>query len=111
MSDAEWMKAHLAALAAKDPRYAKLIRPDGTIISPPPVEKAPPPRLPCIHEESVMESCKTCSGATAEGRHVRGCAIHDKCTRLKVSGKVKACESCAEYSSGRDESRTVEESQ
>lgn len=64
--------------------------------SPPPL--APHGRaLPCIHEEHTIEYCKTCSGKPAEGRHVRSCALHDRCTRDRVGPAVRACVDCVDY--------------
>lgn len=53
--------------------------------------------LPCIHEGPVLEFCQTCQGAKAEGRHVRDCEIHERCTRDVVSPNVAACARCANY--------------
>lgn len=50
--------------------------------------------LPCIHEGGILERCHKCGG---EGKHVRECDIHGKCTRAFVSAKVKACSQCADY--------------
>lgn len=57
--------------------------------------------LPCVHEGSVVEYCKTCRGALSERRHVRVC-LHpnpsdpdrDLCTRTYVSDRVQACDRC-----------------
>lgn len=49
---------------------------------------------PCIHEGAVLEWCNTCNG---ERKHVRDCDLYEKCTRGKVSDKVRACEECDDY--------------
>lgn len=87
MTDAEWVAAKVAQITSRH-RYVKLRRP------------LPVVRPPCAHEEAVLEWCKTCHGPKAEGRHVRGCAIHDRCTRDKNSGILKSCDGCDEYSQG-----------
>lgn len=53
-------------------------------------------RLPCVHEGPVIESCSSC-GALGEGRHVRDCAVHDRCTRTSLGGPVRGCDSCPDY--------------
>jgi hypothetical protein len=53
--------------------------------------------LPCVHEGAVLEYCKTCNGSRAEGRHVRDCDLHEKCTRGYVSHAVKWCGRCSDY--------------
>lgn len=55
--------------------------------------------LPCVHEVEgpPLEYCKTCHGQTAEGRHVRECELHEKCTRSFVSHLVRFCGRCPDY--------------
>ncbi len=54
-------------------------------------------RTPCAHEGGVLEVCHTCKGAD-ESRSVRECDLHDdKCTREKVSRKVRSCAECPDY--------------
>lgn len=55
--------------------------------------------VPCVHEGAIIEFCPTCSG---ELRHVRDCAIHDRCTRGVVSAAVRACATCADYQPEKD---------
>jgi hypothetical protein len=72
----------------------------GTTATKPAVAKPArvPLRLaPCVHEGAVLEFCKTCSG---ELRHVRDCALHERCTRGAVSDAVRACATCADYREG-----------
>lgn len=49
----------------------------------------------CAFEGTVLEVCTAC-GAN-ESRHVRECDVHGKCTRGVVSGRVRACASCRDY--------------
>lgn len=58
--------------------------------------------LPCIHEGAVLEWCNTCNG---EMKHVRDCDIYEKCTRGKVSDKVKTCVECNDYQPESESSR------
>jgi hypothetical protein len=60
---------------------------------PPARAKAPVPLpvVPCVNEAAIIEPC------TSEGRHVRGCDLHDRCTRDHVSAKVRACADCRDY--------------
>lgn len=48
--------------------------------------------LPCINEGAILEFCPTCKGG--ENRHVRDCAVHDKCTYEYVSDIVMNCKKC-----------------
>lgn len=72
---------------------------DGRVVR---VRRASPPpsgparlSLPCVHEGAVLEWCTSCG--RKEGRHVRDCDLHDRCTRDVVSTKVRACVSCPDY--------------
>jgi hypothetical protein len=47
-------------------------------------------RLPCIHEEGIHSHCPLGD----ESLHIRGCAVHDQCTRRR-------CGTCTDYSTGR----------
>lgn len=60
--------------------------------------------LPCVHEGAVLEWCSTCKGG--EGRHVRDCDLHERCTRTYVSDKVQSCDRCKDYSTGAAEPPT-----
>ena len=51
-------------------------------------------RLPCIHMGPVLEWCTTCGDGS---RHVRDCAIHERCTQGLVSGNVQSCLTCPDY--------------
>lgn len=53
--------------------------------------------LPCVHEEAIREPCPSCSYEAGQGRHVRGCALHETCTREVVSDRVQACSECPDY--------------
>lgn len=55
---------------------------------------APAARRPlsCVHEGAVLEWCQTCG--PNGGRHVRDCALHDRCTREFVSDRVRSCDRC-----------------
>lgn len=55
-----------------------------------------PRALPCLYEGAVQEWCHTCP-ATAEGKHVRACDLHDSCTRETVSDRVRSCAMCDDY--------------
>jgi len=52
--------------------------------------------LPCVHEGNVLERCHTCKGDNP-ARHVRECDKFERCTRGFVSGKIRACVTCEEY--------------
>ena len=60
------------------------------------MEWVPLRSLPCIHEGAVLEWCTTCQG---DGKHVRDCDVHERCTRGLVSEKVRSCTTCADYQS------------
>lgn len=51
-----------------------------------------PVRLPCTHEGAILEfaACK------CEGRHVRDCDVHDRCTRA-AGGPLACCAACPDY--------------
>lgn len=53
--------------------------------------------IPCVHELEVLESCGKCHNGA---RHVRGCELHDKCTRAFVSHRQKSCALCTDYQPG-----------
>lgn len=58
----------------------------------------PGPRaLPCVHEGNVLELCHTCGGRQAEGRHVRECEVHGRCTRLPNRAGLASCATCPDY--------------
>ncbi|MDY3555298.1 hypothetical protein R5W24_004439 [Gemmata sp. JC717] len=58
-------------------------------------------RGPCHHETgAVLEYCTTCN---EEARHVRGCDLHERCTRGYVSDKVQACDRCPQYTAAERE--------
>lgn len=63
----------------------------------PPKSKPERHSLPCIHEGAVIEWCETCKGVKAELRHVRDCEVHDRCTRGRNNGAVRACVQCPDY--------------
>jgi hypothetical protein len=75
---AKWEPAAPPAAAAKAPARVPL-----------------PVLAPCVHEGAVLEYCPTCRG---EGRHVRDCDLHERCTRDAVSPVVRACASCPDHS-------------
>lgn len=52
---------------------------------------------PCAHEGAVIEFCKSRHGAMGEGRHVRDCDIHERCTRAFVSHTTQWCGRCPDY--------------
>jgi hypothetical protein len=54
--------------------------------------------LPCIHDEDIVEWC---TGCDAINRSVRSCELHERCTRVFVSDKVKACSLCHDYEPGK----------
>lgn len=62
-------------------------------------QQPPPPRysLPCIHEESIHTFCTTCTGTSAELRHVRGCSLHEQMTRGTNQVGMKSCLICPDY--------------
>lgn len=63
-----------------------------------PLPVQPPPGarpLPCAHEGAVVEWCTACG--PREGRHVRDCDLHDRCTRQPVGPHVRACAACPDY--------------
>jgi len=65
---------------------------------PVPAGSQPPtvsPRPPCTHEGAVLEWCTSCG--TRDGRHVRDCDLHDRCTREPVGPAVRACTFCPDY--------------
>lgn len=58
------------------------------------------PALPCVYEGTVRNACVTCSGITAEVRHVRSCnhptTDRDFCTRERIGGSIPACVDCGD---------------
>ena len=50
--------------------------------------------LPCLHEGGVIEPCRGCHG---DGRHVRECDRHGRCTRAEAGKGVAVCRTCADY--------------
>lgn len=87
------------ALIAKNPRYDDTLRPARPVVLPPARKAARPApvrlSLPCVHEGAVLEWCQSCG--PNEGRHVRDCDLHDRCTRGYVGPAVQACERCPDY--------------
>lgn len=91
---------------ATDPRAAKALavrdarRPNAARPTPEP-RPIPLPvlyeRPPCAREGAVLEFCPTCNKGAGERRHVRDCDVHGKCTRGPVSGKIKSCDTCDDY--------------
>lgn len=57
-----------------------------------------PRHLPCIREGAIVEFCPSCP-ASAEGRHVRSCDLHDTCTRqlIDLNSPVRNCARCPDY--------------
>lgn len=51
---------------------------------------------PCRHEGNVLDRCHTCPAA-AEGKHVRECDVHERCTRAYVSDRVRSCDRCGDF--------------
>lgn len=103
----------LRRVATKDPRYVRFLLPAAPAQTPAPQPKPPtqepapaagggfaPPakcaRPPCRHEGAIVEHCKSCH-RDKEGRHVRDCDLHDRCTRTRVSDKVRSCDRCPDY--------------
>lgn len=52
--------------------------------------------LACVHEGAILESCTSC-GVAAEGRHVRDCDLHDRCTRVALGGAIRGCNECPDF--------------
>lgn len=50
--------------------------------------------LPCLHEGGIVEPCGGCHG---EGRHVRECDRHGRCTRAEAGKGVAVCRTCVDY--------------
>ena len=55
--------------------------------------------IPCVHELEVIEPCTGCHG---DGRSVRGCKLHDKCTRMYVNANAHCCALCGDYAPGQE---------
>lgn len=55
--------------------------------------------LPCVQEGQLLERCHSCP-ATAEGKHVRECEVHTKCTYEEVSSRVMNCRYCKTHNLG-----------
>lgn len=60
----------------------------------PPARVPLPVSAPCVYEGAVIEPCYTCNKG---GRDVRGCELHERCTRDHVSGKVRSCSRCDDH--------------
>ncbi len=55
-----------------------------------------PLHRPCHYEGAITSFCATCP-ASAEGRHVRACDLHETCTRTAQDGPVRGCDRCPDY--------------
>ncbi len=51
---------------------------------------------PCHYEGAIVSFCPSCP-ASAEGKHVRSCDLHDACTRTAQDGPVRGCDRCPDY--------------
>ena len=85
-------------LIARDAGFAAPFAAVGTAGTSPSGDPPPPPprhTLACVHEGAVLEWCQKCG--PKEGRHVRDCDLHDRCTRLPVGPAVRSCARCPDY--------------